>query len=464
MRSSIFAIVLSVMAIVVPSHAEDAVDDWAKADEIVAAIALPNIPQQQFSIVDYGAVPGGRKDARPAILAAMAAAVEAGGGRVVLPEGQWLSKGPLHLKSRIDLHLEKGAHLLFSAEPKHYLPVVRTRWEGTEVYTYSPFIYAANVEDVAITGPGKIDGNSESKFIAWYEKQDEDIDTLRRMGFEGVDVEKRQFGKGHYLRPPLIQFYRAERVLLEDYHSVNSPFWINHLIYTEHATVRNLRVESHFHNNDGIDIESSSFVLVEKSWFRTGDDSVVVKSGRDKDGRDIGVPATDIVVRENDMGGEDGIGLGSEMSGGIKRVYFTDNVLRQGLSAFRFKSNLDRGGLVEHIRIRNFKVESFDSLFWFQMNYPSKLGGNFPSTYRDIVFENIEVEKAGTVFDIHAPDSAPLQDVLFKNIVVKEAEVPFNVENAAALEFDNVVIGSQRIDGTLSWQASDAEQGVDVGD
>lgn len=320
------------------------------------------------------------------------------------------------------------------------------------MFTYSPLIYAANVEDVAITGQGTIDGNAESEFKQWLEKQSSDIQKLRKMGASGVPLKKRVFGKGTYLRPPLIQFFGASRVLLEGYKAINSPFWVNHLVYTEDATVRGIRVESHFANNDGIDIDSSKNVLVENCWFRTGDDSVVIKSGRDLDGRTINVPSERILVRNNDMGGEDGIALGSEMSGGIRDVFFTDNFLRQGVSAFRFKSNLDRGGKVENIYLRNFKVGSFDNLFWFQLNYPGELGGIFPATYKDIHIENIQVQEVDTFLEVHAPADAPLQKVFFKDINVEKVKIPLIIENANELNFEGVKLGSQRIDGVLSWR------------
>jgi polygalacturonase len=432
--------------------------DWAKADEIVKAIQLPKIPARDFVITDFGAKPDSQHDARPAILAAIKQASTAGGGRVVIPKGSWLSNGPIHLASLIELHVSEGAVLLFSPNPEHYLPAVLTRWEGTELHSYSPLIYAFEVHDVAITGKGVIDGNGASVFHTWRgEKTSRDMNALRQMGVNGTPAAKRVFTEGTYLRPPLIQFFRAERVLLQDYTLHHSPFWVNHLVYTNHATVRNIRVDSHHPNNDGVDVDSSRYVLIENCWFRTGDDSVVVKSGRDRDGREVGRPSEYVVVRRNDMGGEDGIALGSEMSGGIRHVYFTDNILRKGLAAIRFKANLDRGGTVEHIRVRNMTVESFDNLFWFQLDYPGLLGGGHPATYRDIVFENFTVERAGTVFDAHAPASAPLQNVTLRNIAIKQADKTFVLENVEGLKLENVTIGGQAVNGHLDWKSTDSK-------
>lgn len=411
--------------------------DWLSPEEILEKIEQPNIPDRQLNIAELGAKP---ENALPAIEKAIQSLGEQGGGTVVIPEGKWQLNGPIHLKSKIELHLKKGSHLLFSANTEHFLPMVETRWEGTELFTYSPLIYAARVHDVAITGEGTIDGNQDSQFHAWHGKQDADILKLRTMGFNGIDKSERVFGKGTYLRPPLIQFFHAERVLLSDFKAINSPFWINHLVYTKSATVKNLKVDSHFPNNDGIDIESSQYVLVEHNLFRTGDDSVVVKSGRDLDGRNIGIPSQDIVVQHNDMGGEDGIALGSEMSGGISNVHFRHNILRKGNAAIRFKANLDRGGLVEHIRVSDFKVESFDTLIWFQLDYPSQLGGNFPSQYRDLEFKNFEVENAETFFEAHAPENAPLGAVSLENIIVKSNKVPVILNNAPNVTFNKVML------------------------
>lgn len=414
-------------------------------DVILQKIDSPKIPDKKFVITDFGARDG-VGDSRKAILNAIAAAVSVGGGKVIIPKGQWNSEGPIQLQSHIELHLEEGAHLLFGKEASKYLPAVFTRWEGAEIYGYSPLIYANKVTDVAITGKGVIDGNAESEFHAWVNKQAEDILSLRKMGFGGVALEKRVFAEGHFLRPPLIQIIHAERVLLENYTAKNSPFWVNHLIYTYHAQVRGIKVDSMFPNNDGIDLDSCHWVLVENNHFKTGDDSIVIKSGRDLDGRRVGRSSKNIVVRNNILDGEDGIGLGSEMSGGIENVYFTDNTYLKGSSVFRLKANLDRGGEVKHIRIRNTRIGEAKYLFWFDLSYAAGyLGGNFPAKYHDIVFENISAEKIETFFVGHAPEVQPLEDVLFHTIEVNKVDNFGNFDNLKNVEFSKIKINGQKL-------------------
>ncbi|MGA8204127.1 MAG: glycosyl hydrolase family 28 protein [Woeseiaceae bacterium] len=436
------------------------------ADDIVARIRLPDIPPAEFDITDFGATPDDGRDDRPAILAAIAAASGSGGGRVILPAGHWDSAGPIVLRSHIELHVSEGATLLFSPHAADYLPVVRTRWEGTLMMGYSPLIYAADVEDVAVTGKGLIDGNANSEFLAWSGNSHDalprlgDILRLRQMGEEAVPVGNRVFGEGTYLQPSAIEFLGARRVLLEDYTISNSPFWVNHLVFTQSATVRRVNVASHRANNDGVDVDSSSYVLIENNHFRAGDDSVAVKSGRDRDGRDIAIPSEYVVVRHNDTRGGDGIAIGSEMSGGVRFVFFDDNDLQRGKAAVRFKGSLDRGGVVEHIRVRNLAVGTFDTLFLFQLVRGDETDGRFPSTYRDIFFEDVRADRVGRFMVVDAPYAAPLCDVTMRSVSVGAAARTFDVENVERLNLDDVIVGGRHIDGTLSWrpaQGNDAE-------
>ncbi|MBE8718207.1 glycoside hydrolase family 28 protein [Cellvibrio polysaccharolyticus] len=435
-----------------PDHSPATVQaEWKKADEIVKSIKAPVIKGADYNITKFGAVGDGKKDARPAIMEAIKKANSEGGGRVVIPEGTWLSNGPIHLQSHVNLHISEGATLLFGTQAKDYLPVVFTRWEGVEMYGYSPLIYAHKVTDIAITGSGTIDGNTKHEFHTWARNDIEDIAAIRKLGFDGVPLKDRQFGEGRKLRPSMLQIIDAERVLLEDYTIKNSPFWINHLVYTNDAVMRNVKLESFFANNDGIDIDSSRNVLIENNHFNTADDAIVVKSGRDLDGRTVARPSENIVIRNNVMGGEDGIALGSEMSGDIRHVYFTDNTYTKGSAAIRFKSNLDRGGVVEHIRVRNMNIEAVDKLFWFELTYAAgSMGGNFPPTYRDIVFENITVGHTKSVFHARVSDQSPLKHITLRNVEIKKADALFDIENVQDLVFDNVRINGKTVTSPTS--------------
>ena len=421
-------------------------NDWNTASKIVQSIQRPNIPDEEYRVETIN------DDFRKNIQEIIDKVSESGGGKIIIPEGEYFCKGTIILKSCVEIHLEEGAKILFSPEPSDYLPVVKTRWEGTELMNYSPMIYAYGQHDIALTGKGIIDGNAESVFHSWKKLEKPSQLQLRRLGASGFPLEKRIFGEGYYLRPCMIEINYCEKVLLEDYTAVNSPFWVNHINCSNHVQVRRLKVNSNFPNNDGVDIESCQYVLVEENIFRTGDDSIAVKSGRDYDGRKIGLPSKYVVIRKNDMAGDDGIVLGSELSGGISYIFFEDNILRNGLCALRFKTNLNRGGICEHIRIRNMKIDDYKNFIWFQLNYPEELGSNFPTVCKDFVFENITVENLkGILFECRASEGYPLQDVILRNITVKKSERNyFELENISNLVIDNFNVNGQKINGTLS--------------
>ncbi|HET8646583.1 MAG TPA: glycosyl hydrolase family 28-related protein, partial [Vicinamibacteria bacterium] len=132
-------------------------DPWARVPAILARIQAPTFPARDFVITRYGARADGRTDATAAIRKAVAACHRAGGGRVVVPAGEFLT-GPIHLRSNVNLHLLAGATLRFSRDPAAYLPPVLTRWEGVELMNYSPLVYAYGQENIAVTGAGTLDG------------------------------------------------------------------------------------------------------------------------------------------------------------------------------------------------------------------------------------------------------------------------------------------------------------------
>lgn len=417
-----------------------AAQPWAEATRIAASIGAPAIPDTTLDIGELGAESGA--PARLAIQAAIDRLADNGGGRVIVPAGFWPIDGSLRLRSRIDLHLAEGAHLQFSGNPGNYLPVVKTRWEGTEVWTYSPMIFADELEDVAITGLGKLDGQGKQNFFPWRAKQKPDQDALRQMGIDGVPVDERVFGEGHWLRPHFVQFRECRRVLIDGPTFVDSPFWVNHLLYCDQAVVRNIEVVSHHINSDGVDIDSSTNVLIENCAFDVGDDGVAIKSGRDQDGWRVNRPSRNIVIRNCEYLGSTGgaMAIGSEMSGGVQDVYVDGYTMSAAHHALYFKSNLDRGGMIERVNIRDIDVGAADSLLIFTNDYHSYRGGNYPARFENVRVEHVRCDTARVGISVIGRPEAPVRNVTVRNTTIGRAETPLQVKHVDNLVFDNVRI------------------------
>jgi polygalacturonase len=415
---------------------------WADADAIVAAIQTTRFPARDFPVAHED--PG--TDARPAILAAIDAAHAAGGGRVVVPSGNWQVDGPIHLKSHVNLHLSEGAVLTFSGRHASYLPVVFTRWEGTECWNYSPLIFASGATNIALTGKGRINGQGAAHWLPWRREQRPDQTRLRDMGRDGVPVAERVFGAGKKLRPPLVQFINCTRALIEDVHLHDSPFWCVHPVYCTDVIVRGITIVSRHINSDGVDPDSSQRVLIENCTFEVGDDGVALKAGRDQDGWRVGKACRDIVVRNcrylGDTGG--GMAIGSEMSGGVANVFVDGWDIPKASHTLYFKANLDRGGFIEDVRIRNVRAGDVRALIKFTNDYHSYRGGNFPTRFQRITMENVTCDKAMVGLHISGDPRAPVRDIVIRNVTLAQAAAPMQVANIANVRLENV-----RINGAL---------------
>lgn len=222
-----------------------------KAPFKMPVLKVPIFPDRNFKITDFGAKSGGKFDNTQALKNAVEACHKAGGGRVIIPAGEWLT-GPVHLKSNVDLHLEKNSVLSFSDNPADYLPAVRSSWEGWECFNYSPLIYGFEVENVAVTGKGTIAPRMET-WRKWFARPAAHMEALKKlyaMGSTLIPVEQRQMAQGeNNLRPQLIQFNRSRNILIEDVTVRESPFWTIHLLLCDTVVVRRLDVAAHGHNN-----------------------------------------------------------------------------------------------------------------------------------------------------------------------------------------------------------------------
>ena len=248
------------------------------------------------NLKSFGAKGDGRTDCKPAFDKAMAKAKKNGGAHIVLSAGTYLVNGPINLTSNVWIELKDGATLKFSENPDFY-PVVETSWEGTFVRNYSPFIRGYKVKNVSITGDGTIDGNAGNTFSTWRKLQDPDKMVSREQNHNGTPYENRVFGKGHYLRPQLMQFFESEKINIEGVKITNSPFWCIHLLCSENIICRGLKYDAKLVNNDGIDPEYSRNILIENIDFNNGDDNVAIKSGRDNDGLKTARPTENIIIR-----------------------------------------------------------------------------------------------------------------------------------------------------------------------
>jgi polygalacturonase len=223
--STILAVLYVVLTNIPTSHALAGRPSWEQADAIVRRIVVPTFGDRDFIITDFGAVPGGEILCTDALRKVVAACHEAGGGRVVVPSGRYLV-GAIHLKSNVNLHVSQDAVLAFSQNPRDYLPVALTRWEGVECMNYSAFIYAFEQENIAVTGKGTLDGQADSThWWPWkgrseygYEKGQPEQSSERKkmfdMGQRGVPVRDRIFGEGGYMRPNFIQTYHCKNVTM----------------------------------------------------------------------------------------------------------------------------------------------------------------------------------------------------------------------------------------------------------
>ncbi|MGA9777588.1 MAG: glycoside hydrolase family 28 protein [Verrucomicrobiia bacterium] len=358
---------------------------WSSVPDILTHIVPPSFPDRTFAITHYCAKGDGVTDCTEAFRKAIDACNLAGGGKVIVPAGVYLT-GAIHLKSNVDLDVVKGASIRFSTDPRSYLPVVFTRYEGTEVMNYSPFIYALGQENIAITGEGTLDG--QGSHAVWYSwKRIPDPQELVALGDRGVPVAQRVFGEGHHLRPYFIQPVRCKNVLIEGVHIVDSPMWVISPLYCTNVTVEGVTVEADGPNTDGCDPDSSTDVLIKDCHFSDGDDCIAIKSGRDVDGRRVNIPSRNIVIQNCVFkDGHGGVTVGSETSGGVENVFAEDcRFDSPNLDiAMRFKTGMTRGGFIKDACIRNCTVRSARTGIGITMKYPGTLNGDATPVIRNI--------------------------------------------------------------------------------
>jgi len=465
------AIVLGILAVFCfEARATSEVSVVDTAPESIAPIQAPFVmpqfkrpvfPDRTFDIRDYGAVEGGEVKNTRAINRAILAASKAGGGRVLIPNGTWLT-GAIHLKSQVNLHLSDEAMLLFNPELKDYLPAVFSRHEGMECYKPSGLIYALQCENIAITGKGRLHGQGKP----WWGNRDtrkmslngktvtDGTKRLNELCTAGVPVSQRRLdgSAGDFIRPSFINPVKCSNVFIEGITVLYGPMWTVNPVYCENVIIRKVTVRTegdygHTPNGDGINPDSCKNVLIEYCDMDTGDDCFTIKSGRAEDGLRVGRPCENIVIRHcQGRQGHGGVVIGSETSGGIRNIYIHDCTFNGTDRGLRFKTARGRGAVIENIWAQNIhmgrivKEAIIVNTLRYTDRYPAHPLTDRTPTYRNLNFRNITCEYAqkAAIRIIGLPEK-PMQGLQFDNISVK-GTAGVQVQDAGDIQFNNMHI------------------------
>ena len=440
---------------------ETAVDPWVEAKQIIGIIVVPDFPDQTYDITYYGAVGDGITDCTEAFKSAIKECSNNGGGKVIVPQGYFLT-GSIYLLSNVNLTVMENAVIKFSTDPNKYLPAVFTRWEGVECMNYSPLIYSYGEENIAITGSGVLDGQGNNnnwwswkgnKEDGWKEgmpNQNKGRNLLFDMAENNVPPKERILGKGYFLRPNFFQPYKCKNILVEEVTFKDSPMWFLHPVLCENVTLRNVTVEGLGPNNDGFDPESSKNILIKNCYFNTGDDCIAIKSGRNNDGRRINVPSENIVIQNCVMKeGHGGVVIGSEISGGVRNVFAEDCLMSSPNleRAIRIKTNSIRGGTIENVFVRNVKVgEVSEAVLKIDFYYEEGDEGEFTPEVKNIRLENIESQKSAYAIWIKAYDRSPVKNLSLKDCRFTNVKYKSILQNVEEPEFTQVLLSGELLD------------------
>ncbi len=432
-------------------------------------IVRPVFGKDTFSIIRYGAIPDGVTLNTKAINEAIADCSRKGGGVVLVPHGLW-STGPIVLRSHVNLHIDRAAILQFTTDFDQY-PIVAGNWEGHPAARCQSPLSGTDLEDVAITGTGIIDGNGDAwRWIAkdkltegeWRAKVasggvlTEDGKTwfpsaASLKGYKTKDAGVLRPGMStgdfqdirDFLRPNLLVLTHCKRVLLDGPSFQNSPAWCLHTLMCDNLTVHDVHVRNPWNaaNGDGIDVESCKNVLLENSTFDAGDDGICVKSGRDEEGRKRGQPTENMIVR-NDIvyRAHGGFVIGSEMSGGARNIFVYDCSFIGTDIGLRFKTVRGRGGVVEKIYVKNISMRNivhqaiFLDMYYFAKPpsiadvYSGVAKADVPPVtegtprFRDIHISNIVCDGAEEGIFVRGLPEMNISDIYLDNMVLKAAK------------------------------------------
>lgn len=450
-------------------------------------VKLPSFPDYEVNILKFGACPDGITLNTEAINNAIKEVHEKGGGTVVVPAGLWLT-GPITLLSNVNLHLEHNALVLFSADHTLY-PIIETSFEGLSTHRCQSPLSATNATNIAITGKGTFDGNGDTwrpvkkgkmtdsqwkrllasggvtnkKGDVWYPSEGALKGATMTTNFNVPDkgsVDKHGWESiRDFLRPVLLSFTSCKQVLLQGVTFKNSPSWCVHPLMCQDITVDGISVSNPWYsqNGDALDLESCTNAVVINSLFDAGDDAICIKSGKDKEGRERGIPCKNIIVKNNTvLHGHGGFTVGSEMSGGVKNVY-VDNCTFMGTDVgLRFKSTRGRGGVVEDIYINRINMINIPGEpLLFDLFYGGPQLKEVPPVteetpaFRNIYINNVVCKGSGRAIFFNGLPEMPIENIYLEDITMSDAKEGAVLNQAKGVVIKNLKIETKKASPTV---------------
>lgn len=443
----------------------------------VCGLAQENTGRPVFNVVNYGAKNDGSANAADAFKAAIAAAKAAGGGTVYVPAGHYVS-GPIEMASNLTLYFDAGAIVDF---PATILPFTPGRQQGVETLTPVPLIGGHDLENVAVTGRGVLMSSNADwmKLHSREQREGSNPGSANGQHWEqllndlnaGKTIPEEEYKEAAAeLRPSFVRFMNSRNILISGLRFIGSPMWTVHLLYSENATVENLVIETYPGvHTDGIVVDSSRFVRIASDYIDTGDDGIVIKSGKDADGLRVNRPTEDVTITNCTVHHAHGaVTIGSETSGSVRNIV-ASNITAVGTeNGARIKSARGRGGVVEDVRFDNWTMENVGEGIvvtnYYLMEGETRRGEEPVSkttpVFRNIAVSHMTIDGAKTLIDIAGLPEMPIQglhisdvmgtgengmkaiytdDLELHNVELNAKAGPaFRVEHASNLELDDV--------------------------
>ena len=364
---------------------------WAADPSTVSTLV---VTKASLNVRDFGAKGDGLTKDTVAVQKALDSCASAGGGTVIVPSGVYLI-GSIVLGSNTTLQLQRSANFTGSPDIADY-PLVRVRWEGEFTQGHRALISAEKADHIAIIGPGSIFGPP-------------------------LSVSRLRNPRG----PALIEFAECTNVVLDGFSTQYQQLWSIHPVLCQNLTARNLTIRSINFNGDGIDVDSCQDVLIEHCNIDTGDDAISLKSGRGMEAVRLARPTQNVVIRDCALVSSifAGLGVGSEMSGGIRNVRIENCLIAGRKNGILFKSREGRGGFIENITGENLTINSPNFLVFDLLKRGIQASEPVPgeiekwARVRNISFNNIKVNDVGElVTATNVPPERPIDGLSLSNI------------------------------------------------